>query len=218
MSSSGAPAPPAEDGRALRADAERNRRRILAAAAEVFAERGIDACTSEIARRAGVGTATLFRRFPSKDDLVLAIFEERMAALEAAAREGLGDPDPGAGLRSFLEAAARLQAEDLGFCQSVGTVIFGDPRARERHEQLLELSGRLLRAAQAAGAVRADLEPDDLPFLTQAATLSVQALGADPELHRRYLGLIFDGLSPSAATPLQPGAPDLAALLPRTPA
>ncbi|HET8822691.1 MAG TPA: helix-turn-helix domain-containing protein, partial [Thermoleophilaceae bacterium] len=90
--------PPSE----LRADAARNRERIVAAAASVFAKRGLDASTSEIAHEAGVGEATLFRRFPCKDDLIDAIIETRMEEVVALADAAADDPDPGAALERQL--------------------------------------------------------------------------------------------------------------------
>src|SRR5215212_2780874 len=94
---------PAAEPRGLRADAERNRERVLAAAREAFAEQGLDASTNEIARRAGVGIATLLRRFPSRDELVGAVFADRMSAYTAASADALTDPDPWHGFCGFIE-------------------------------------------------------------------------------------------------------------------
>src|SRR3954469_13117752 len=99
----------------LRADAERNRRRLVAAAREVFAEEGLSASTNEVARRAGVGVATLFRRFPTRDALVAAAFEEKMEAYGAAVRDALDDPDPWHGFCTYLETVCAMQARDRGF-------------------------------------------------------------------------------------------------------
>jgi AcrR family transcriptional regulator len=98
----------AESG--LRADAERNRERVLSAARKVFAEQGLEASTNEIARRAGVGVATLFRRFPTRDDLVGAVFADKMSAYAAAIDDALADSDPWHGFCGFIERVCRMQA------------------------------------------------------------------------------------------------------------
>src|SRR5215212_8386823 len=98
----------------LRADAERNRERILDAAREVFAERGLDVTLDEVARHAGVGVGTAYRRFPNKHVLIEALMIERIAELEATARECLADPDPWNGVATYLERALAQQAADRG--------------------------------------------------------------------------------------------------------
>ena len=104
--------------RPLRSDAERNRRLVLEAAAQAFAEEGFDVGMAEIARRAGVGNATVFRRFPSKDALYEAIVDEKIAELCAAAAVAGGAPDPWDALVRYLETTAELQARDRGFFQA----------------------------------------------------------------------------------------------------
>src|SRR6187551_3752942 len=101
-------------GRPLRADAERNRRRILVAAAEVFAKRGLDAGLDEIARHAGVGTGTVYRRFPDKALLIDALFESRIDSLLEVARTALARPDAWDGLVHFLEKSIEMQQADRG--------------------------------------------------------------------------------------------------------
>src|SRR3954468_8759346 len=100
---------------ALRADALRNRRRILDAAAEAFAEQGLDVGVAEIAKRVGVGAGRIFRRFPSTDDLIVAIVEERISELAELAEQGLEDDDPGEAFRRFVLAGIELQIRDRGF-------------------------------------------------------------------------------------------------------
>src|SRR5215467_385638 len=108
-------AEPAE--RPLRKDAERNRKRILHAAAEVFSERGLDATLDDVARRAGVGVGTVYRRFPDKQALVAELFTSRMDELAAAAEQACQARDPWEGLVSFLEYAAETMSGDLGLRQ-----------------------------------------------------------------------------------------------------
>src|SRR6185437_11714807 len=100
---------------ALRSDAQRNRDRILAAARVIFAEHGLDAPMNEIARKAGVGIATLFRRFPTRDDLVAAVFADRMTAYAAAIDVALQDPDPWHGFCEYVRTICAMQASDRGF-------------------------------------------------------------------------------------------------------
>lgn len=178
----------------LRADAERNRARIVAAAEEVFAERGLDAPVAEIARRAGVGAGTLFRRFPTKDDLIVALFEVRVARFHERVEAAMADPDPWRGFASVLEASARDMLSDRGLKQAVAGL-------DEHPEGLLRCQasfradmGRLLARAQAAGAVRSDLTIDDVPFIMHAIAGAVGAAGDDG--WERYLGMILDGLRP----------------------
>src|SRR5215207_10156670 len=98
----------------LRADAARNRAALLTAAREVMAERGLEAPLDEIAKRAGIGNATLYRRFPRRIDLIAAVFADRMADHAGAVQAALEAVDPWEGLRSYIEAAAELQVHDRG--------------------------------------------------------------------------------------------------------
>jgi AcrR family transcriptional regulator len=198
-----------ETSPALRADAARNRLRILAAAGSVFAERGLDASTAEIARRAGVGEATLFRRFPSKDDLIVAIVAEHMDGLIAAAERCLEEPDPWQGIERFFHAMVEQQVGDQGALDSVKDECMTSPALAGRRKRIMELMSRLLRRAQDAGVVRDDLTAPDLGLLAAAAS-SVGGLafpGLRPDLWKRYLGIILDGMRPEGATKLRPPAP-----------
>ena len=109
----------------LRSDARRNREKILAAASELFAERGADMCMDDLARRAGVGHATVFRRFPSKDDLVVAMLEERLTAVAERIEEAARSGDAWEGLVAAMTAIAERQANDRGLMEAVGTDVFG---------------------------------------------------------------------------------------------
>jgi AcrR family transcriptional regulator len=197
---------------ALRADALRNRRRILDAAAEAFSEGGLDVGVAEIARRAGVGAGTLFRRFPTKEDLIFAIIEERTVELVAAGREALEEDDPALALRGFMFAGAEMQVRDRGFFDAAITRVNTEARLRELRDEMMEIAGELLRRAQAAGTVRDDVEPQDLPLLMCAgASAAAPMHGAVPELWRRYVGLILDGLRPGGeCSRLECKAPSLA--------
>jgi len=196
---------------ALRADAARNRELIIAAAATVFAERGLDASTAEIAEHAGVGEATLFRRFPCKDDLIDAIVEARMEEVAALADAAASDPDPGAAVERFMRDVVKAFSRDRGFFEAAGDRCFTDPRLGAIRERSLEAMGRLLKRAQDAGAVRSDLSGSDLTFLIGSAAhaMSVPLPGLHEELWKRYLRIILDGMRPEGASKLRPGAPKL---------
>jgi AcrR family transcriptional regulator len=196
---------------ALRADAARNRELIIAAAAAVFAERGLDAATAEIAHRAGVGEATLFRRFPTKDDLIDAIIETRMEEMAALADAAADDPDPGAALERFMQDLVKRFSRDRGFFEAAGQRCVTDPRFQPLRERALEAVGRLLKGAQDAGAVRSDLSPSDISFLAGSAAYAMEVLkpGLRDDLWKRYLRVILDGMRPEGASKLRPGAPKL---------
>lgn len=183
----------------LRADAERNRARIVAAAEEVFAERGLDAPVAEIARRAGVGAGTLFRRFPTKDDLVVAIFEQRVERFREYVEEALADPDPWHGFASVLERSASDMLRDRGLKQAVGQMDEAPTALHACHDDFHCSMGRLLEHAQAAGAVRADLTAEDMPFIMHAISGAATAAGEDA--WRRYVTMILDGLRATAPAP-----------------
>jgi len=199
--------PPSE----LRADAARNRERIIHAAAAVFAERGLEAATAEIAHRAGVGEATLFRRFPTKDDLIDAIIETRMEELAALADAAAEAPDPAVALERFMADLVKQFSRDKGFFEAAGERCMNDPRFQPERMRGMEAVGRLLKRAQEAGAVRADLSPSDISFLAGSAmyAMEVSKPGLRDDLWKRYLRVILDGMKPEGASKLRPGAPKL---------
>lgn len=194
---------------ALRADAARNRARIVAAAAEVFAERGLDASTAEIADRAGVGEATVYRRFPTKDALITAIIATMMEETIEVAAECLLEPDPWRGIERFLTEMGERANADRGVSDSAKERCVAAPELNPLRKRLLDLCGELVRRGQRAGVVREDVTGQDLVFLIAAAG----SLGKLPfpelreDLWKRYLGLLLDGLRPEGATKLRPGAP-----------
>jgi AcrR family transcriptional regulator len=194
--------------RLLRADAERNRQRILEAAAEVFTERGFEATLDDVARRAGVGVGTVYRRFPGKADLADALFADRIDTLVNLAESAQGQPDAWAALVTFLEHAAEMLSSDRGLRQILMyAAVHGheDDRVSYARDRMRPAVGSLLKRAQAAGQVRGDLAPTDIPlieFMLAAAAEYTQHVR--PEVWRRYLALILDALCParSAARPL----------------
>ena len=192
----------------LRKDAERNRRRILDAARELFAQRGLGVTLNDIAHHAGVGVGTVYRRFPDKDELIEGLFEERMAELVGLGEAALADPDPWAGLTGFLQGSSELQCADLALkelvCGSGGLERIARIRAR-----LLPMAEELVRRAQRDGSLRADVSPQDIPIL-QVMTGSIidASRGVEPELWRRYLGILLRGISARPEDePALPGEP-----------
>jgi AcrR family transcriptional regulator len=198
---------PESPERPLRADAARNRELVLAAAREAFAEGGPDVAVREIARRAGVGPGTLFRHFPTKRDLLVAVLDEAFAAMAASVDEALAIDDPWDGLVHVLTSTAELQARDRTVLEAVGPELYGDEHFRLRLDGMQDGMRRLVERAQEAGVVRADLTVEDVPFVVAAlggATEYCTPLrgGCSPGLWRRYLGLVLDGLRPEGAHPL----------------
>ena len=198
-----------ESATALRADAARNRERIVAAAMEVFAERGLEASTAEIAARAGVGEATLFRRFPTKDDLITAIIGVQFEESAELAESCLEDDDPWRGVERFLYGMAERAAVDHGIAGASKEKCMASPTLAGERRRIIDLTSQLVRRAQKADVLRDDIAGQDLMFL-MAAVASLAELpfqGLRDDLWKRYLGIFLDGLRPEAATKLRPGAP-----------
>jgi AcrR family transcriptional regulator len=190
--------------RLLRADAERNRQRILAAAADVFTERGLEASLDDVARHAGVGVGTVYRRFPDKASLADALFDERIDALIAIAERAQAEPDAWTGLTSFLEHSAQMLGSDRGLRQILMFAAQGHDRVTCARDRIRPAVQSLLERAQADGQVRADLGATDLPIIEfMLAAVAEYSQQVRPLLWRRYLALILDSLRPASA----PGHP-----------
>ncbi|QDY11267.1 TetR family transcriptional regulator [Micromonospora sp. HM134] len=194
--------------RPLRADAARNRELLLAAAADEFAERGLDASVADIARRAGVGKGTVFRHFATKDDLIAAIVLDRIHALNTVGDRLLDAADPGAALLEFLTVAAhQRQQRDLSFLQEAGEL---NAEVTQVRSQMFDTVHTLVDRAREHGAVRADVTGTDVILLMCAPNYVTSYVpDAPPDLWQRYLAIIFDGLRPEGAHPL-PHPPPLA--------
>ena len=189
--------------RPLRSDAERNRRLIIEAATQAFAERGFDVGMAEIARRAGVGNATVFRRFPTKHALVEAIFIDRIEETILAAEHAATLADPWEALVLCLQKSAELQARDRGFFQATEHHLLKQPELLGQHRRIIDAIDPLVARAQETGVLRDDVTTLDVLGLTKAAVACIPpspALRADG--WRRSLALMLDGLRPEAATPL----------------
>jgi AcrR family transcriptional regulator len=181
----------------LRADAQRNLERILEAARAVFAEKGLEASVADVAQRAGVGTATIFRRFPTKDDLVAAMLEHELVAVVARARAAAEAEDPAVAFADFFSAAVENFVGDRCFGEAAGGELFERPRIQELVGEVTDAVQRLLRRAQEAGAIRRDVVAEDVGFLMNA--VGHAGLGLErtaPGAWRRYVEIVLAGLAP----------------------
>jgi AcrR family transcriptional regulator len=185
--------------RELRADARRNREAVLAAAKELFAEQGLDAQMPEIARAAKVGVGTVYRHFPTKDDLIEALVDERFERIAARGTQAIEEAkeDPWQAFRDYMHFSVGLQANDRALSQ----VMSSRPdlmRSYAEGSGTLELSEKLLTMAQKSGELRKDAEVEDIPMIicglghvTSAAVSGRMAPGMSWE---RFLALVLDGL------------------------
>lgn len=191
----------------LRSDAERNRARIITAARAVFRRDGLNASMASVAREAGVGLATLFRRFPTKEDLVAAVFSDRMDAYADAVAIALANPDPWHGLTEFIETVCAMQAADYGFAD-VLTMTFPTAKGLEqRRDEAYHGVVRLIEGAKAAGSLRPDFTPEDLVLVHMANAGVVNATGdAAPDAWRRVVALMIQSFEAPARGPL-PASP-----------
>lgn len=196
---------------ALRVDAQHNRDRIIAAAAEAFAQRGLDISMASIARRAGVGVATLFRRFPTKTSLVEAVFSSQFRACGQLLDAALEDPDPWRGFCMLLESVRQMQVSDRGFTEAfLATGSLDD--LDERIVFAEHGFGDLVQRAKDAGRLRTDFSTTDLILIL----LSVGGAATGPKevadaASRRLLGYLIESFAalPGAERRPLPPAPDL---------
>ncbi len=189
----------AEEIRRPRADAERNRRRLLDAAAEVFEERGLDVGVAEIAQRAGVGRGTLFRNFPTKEDLIAAIVVDQMNDAAERGRALLEAPDPGPALFEFLDEMAGRQLQARALFEAVQDEFLANEDIRAGHHAIVAVIEALLTRAQEVGAVRPDVKAlDVLMLLKGVCETAVQFQDLDPQISERHLDLVHAALAPPA--------------------
>ncbi|WP_330340260.1 TetR/AcrR family transcriptional regulator [Streptomyces sp. NBC_00557] len=196
----------------LRSDAERNRGRIIAAARTVFARDGLSASMASVARETGVGIATLFRHFPTKEDLVAAVFAGRMDAYADAVTAALADPDPWRGFTGYIETACAMQAADYGFADVLTTTFPTAKALEQRRTEAYEAMLRLIDRAKAAGRLREDFDPSDLVLMHMANAGVVNATGdAAPDAWRRVVAFFIQSFEAPARGSL-PASPEHDAL------
>jgi AcrR family transcriptional regulator len=200
--------------RPLRADAARNVERILRAAREIYSELGPEAPVEAVARHAGVGERTLYRRFPTKADLVRAaldqsIAEDLMPSIEEARRAG----DPLRGLTQLIEAAISLGAREHHLLNAAHRAGSLTPDISNSLDEALD---DLVRRGQQTGQIRADLVADDLPRLIAMLYSVLSTMDSTGDGWRRYVALILDAISIGERQPLPPAAPFRYALQPNS--
>ncbi len=181
----------------LRADAERNRQRLIDSATELFRERGLEVGVGEIADRAGVGRGTLFRNFPSKDALVIAVVVERIKESVERGRRLLTEEDPAAAAFALVDEAIQRQSADRALFEALAGDWIAHPEIRAAHDDMLAVLEQILARAQAVGAIRPDVSAVDV-MLAIKGVCEVQRLfpGLPEGIGRRQLELVKAGLTP----------------------
>jgi AcrR family transcriptional regulator len=191
--------------RQLRADAARKRQALVAAAQEVMSERGLNAPLDEIARRAGVGNATLYRRFPRRMDLIVAVFADRVADHTREVDESLADPDAWHGFVRYIKTVTTLQVRDRGIADLVTLEVSSTPAIEHLRTRAIRGLETLIARAKAAGAIRRDCTTEDVLIVLHAnAGLIERSNRAAAAASQRLAHLLLDGLRAEAATPGPP--------------
>lgn len=176
----------------LRADAQRNRERILAAAEEVFLEKGANVSLDDVAKRAGVGIGTLYRRFPTREELLAAAYSSRFLALAETSQSRDTGRDPLNAMRSYLEELVQHTNVYRGLAASLGTVLqVGTPGCTATSREGM----RLLENAQAVGLIRHDISFSDIVCIATAISLATEQ-ESSPRAHiARLVGVFMDGMA-----------------------
>jgi AcrR family transcriptional regulator len=196
-----------ERSRPLRADAERNRESIVAAAAELFAQRGLSVPLEEVARLAGVGVATLYRRFPTRADLAIEVFERNMAAYSGAVDKALANPSAATGFRELIFDLCALQATDPGRRALLTTAFPASSLIEQRVAETVGKVGELVERAHRAGVLRPDVGVGDVVVMLLANAGVLEATHAHaPNAWRRFAALMVDapGRTPHCHRPPRP--------------
>ena len=181
--------------RGLRKDAARNRQRVLTAARELFAVKGMEATLNDVAHHAGVGVGTVYRRFASKEELVEAIFEDGIDEVVRLAETALQQENSWDGFVWFVERQCELTATDRGLREMVYSKAYGGNRVERARDQLVPLVTKLVDRARRDGYLREDIEQTDTPIIgLLAGTVSEWAGHVDPQLWRRYVALLLEGM------------------------
>ena len=184
---------PEPASRRLRADAARNRDAIVAVARDVFAEQGLEAPLEVIAARAGVGIATLYRRFPTREKLVAAALVDKVAEYADAARQALAAPDPWAGFAGCVQRICELQAGDRGLSDLASMTLSADEQVEQLRRTANDLLITVIDRAKAQGTLREDFVGEDLVLLLIATAAVMHVTRADaPDAWRRFVALALD--------------------------
>lgn len=200
----------ASQSRPLRADAARNRQLLLDAAAMIFAEHGMQASVAQIARQAGIAKGTVFRHFPTKDDLVAAIVCDQLDYLSAAGTALSDAADPTAALLEFMTSVVELQTRDRSLCQAAVGIFQDNQEIQACADRLTKITEILTERARLQGGIRGDVTGQDVILLLRGVYQAAAPLSdRQPTLWRRFLAVVFEGLRSPAAYPLPLPAPDL---------
>jgi AcrR family transcriptional regulator len=180
--------------RVLRADARRNREAVIAAAKKLFADQGLDAQMPDVAKAAKVGVGTVYRHFPTKEDLIAALAAERFERLAEKAREGIEAEDPWEGLCDLIRFSAQIQADDRGLCEVMGSrpEVMNDSAVAVGLDALCD---KLVKRAQRSGDLRKDLAWEDIPMIACGVGRMTQVdMGPGTGRWPRLVEIVIDGL------------------------
>lgn len=181
--------------RVLRKDAERNRQRVLTAARDLFAEKGLEATLNDVARHANVGVGTVYRRFATKEELLEAIFVDGMHQLTELAETALQHEDSWQGFAWYVESMCEITATDRGLREIAFSKAYGGARVKACQECLVPVLTKLVERAQGDGYLRPEVSSTDMPLLgLLSGTVSEFAGNVDPELWRRYVAILLEGM------------------------
>ncbi|MEU9336724.1 TetR/AcrR family transcriptional regulator [Streptomyces sp. NPDC048290] len=184
-----------DGGRPLRRDAALNREKILQAAREIFGERGLKVTLDDVARHAGVGVGTVYRRFPTKEALVRALFEHDLTLRQEAAEKALAHPDPWQGLVDFLLLMAGDLAENRGLHEVIMMGTHSSAPIERARGGLRPFLAELIRRAQESGDLRPEVTASDLPVIVHMlAGTTAFTRGMRPDIWRRYLEILLNGM------------------------
>jgi AcrR family transcriptional regulator len=192
------------EARPLRADARRNREKVLEAARAVFADQGRDAQMDDVARRAEVGVGTVYRHFPTKEALIEALIVQAFEQILLASREALDVEDPWQAFEQVLWRGAEIMSADRALSEVFAAQPGPEPEDMPIIRELREATDELIRRAQAAGALRDDVVLDDIPMLMCGIGAATKKEHACDQPWRRHLRIVIDGLRATAATSALP--------------
>jgi len=196
------------NGRPLRKDAERNRQRLLVAATELFAQRGLDVTLNDVAHHAGVGVGTAYRRWANKEQLIDELFARKLNDVAGLGAQALDDPDAWHGLTTFLEGSLRMQLEDRGLKELLSDPELGHEQVNQARERIAPLVEVIVERARASGQLRHEFAATDAIFIQLAlGALMDRTRDMDPSLYRRYLTMFLDGVradGPRSELPVAP--------------
>jgi len=178
----------------MRADAARNRDRLISAAANLFARRGVDVPLEEIARQAGVSIGTLYNHFPNRGALLDAVLPERLAELDRLAETALADPDPWRGFVGFLDGLFVIQARDRSLNDAISRNAVGSVDVAAECGRAGGALDSVVTRGHDAGVLRPDFGTDDLATLIWAMSKVIAMSNDDDARWRRHLGFVLDGL------------------------